>query len=220
MRFRIIQQQLKVLIAALLFAITGQTICQQQMDSLYILDAVIISSDSLLPIKNSHTVSKYTKWGAISNNEGRFKLYVTGKDSLLVTSIGFAPKIVITSNDMFALDSIYEIRLEKDTISINEVIIRGYYDYATMKQMVVEMKPIDLSQFFPDWEGTELLYMEPQTLSFKGPIQALYDVFNHSARLQRKLIKNRQDYNQIMIQMGRYQDTIPAIPEHMQVLPH
>ncbi len=201
-----------------MLSLSGNTMSQNSIDSLYVLDAVVLSSDSLLPVVNSHIVSKYTRWGAITNQEGRFKLYVTGKDSLLVTSIGFAPKIVKTNPEMFSNDSIYEIHLEKDTISINEIVIRGYYDYATMKQIVVDMKTVDLSVFYPDWEGTELLYKEPQPMSFKGPIQALYDAFNHSARLQRKLIKNRLDYNRIMKQMGRYQDTIPAIPEHMQEL--
>ncbi len=82
------------------------------------------------------------------------------------------------------------------------------------------MQPIDLSQFYPDWENTELLYLQPRPMSFKGPVQALYDLLNRSARLQRKLIKNRKEYNEIMIQMGRYLDTIPAKPEHTQELPY
>lgn len=99
------------------------------------------------------------------------------------------------------------------------MVIRAYFDYKTMKQIVINMQPVDLSQFYPNWENTGLLYMEPRPMSFKGPIQALYDVLNRSARLQRKLIRNRKEYNQIMQQMGRYLDTIPAIPEHMQELP-
>jgi hypothetical protein len=116
-------------------------------------------------------------------------------------------------------DSIVQIQLPKDTLTINEVVIRAYWDYKTMKQIVINMQPIDLSQFYPDWDGTELLYLEPHPMSFNGPIQALYDAFNQSARLQRKLIRNRKEYNQVMNMMGRYLDTIPAKPEHMQELP-
>ena len=82
------------------------------------------------------------------------------------------------------------------------------------------MEPLSLEQFYPDWEGTELLYKQPTPMGFKGPVQALYDWLNRSARLQRKLIKNRKEYNKLMMQMGRTQDTIPAIPDYMRESPH
>ncbi len=189
---------------------------QQITDSLYVLDAVILTNDSLLPIENAHVISKFNRWGTISNKQGRFKLYMKDSDSILITSIGFSPLILQIDTSILIKDSILRIQLPKDTITINEVVIRAYWDYTTMKQIVINMQPIDLSQFYPDWTGTELLYMEPHPMSFKGPIQALYDAFNHSAILQRRLIKNRKEYNQLMYQMGRYLDTIPAKPEHMQ----
>ncbi len=194
-------------------------IAQNETDSLQILDAIIITSDSLLPVHNAHVISKFNRWGTISNKEGRFKLYVRNNDSVLITSVGLSSLIIEMKPHHFMEDSIVVIKMPKDTLSINEVVIRAYWDYTTMKQIVVDMHPIDLSQFYPDWNGTGLLYKEPTPMSFKGPIQALYDVFNRSARLQRKLMQNRKDYNRNMNQMGRYGDTIPVMPEHMQVLP-
>jgi hypothetical protein len=193
---------------------------QREVNSFYVLDAVVLTSDSLLPVHNAHIISKFNRWGTISNKEGRFKLYVQKSDSVLITSIGFSPLIIQMDSSLFNSDSITTITLLKDTLMINEVIIRGYYDYATMKQIVVDMQPIDLTQFYPNWTGTELLYKDARPTSFKGPVQALYDAFNRSARLQRKLISNRKEYNKVMNQMGRYGDTIPATPEHMQQLPH
>jgi hypothetical protein len=193
---------------------------QREIDSLYILDAVILTSDSLLPVVNAHVISKFNRWGTISNKQGRFKLYVQDDDSVLITSIGFSPLILQMDAAILSSDNILEIKLPKDTITINEVIIRAYFDYPTMKQIVINMQPIDLSQFYPDWTNTGLLYLEPRPMSFKGPIQALYDVLNRSARLQRKLIRNRKEYNEMMRQMGRYLDTIPAKPEHMQESPN
>lgn len=196
------------------------TYSQQVKDSLYILDAVILTSDSLLPVENAHIISKFNRWGTISNKQGRFKLYVQNSDSILITSIGFSTMILQMDASKLSTDSIVKIQLPKDTLTINEVVIRAYWDYKTMKQIVINMQPIDLSQFYPDWEDTELLYLDPHPMSFKGPIQALYDAFNYSARLQRKLIKNRKEYNELMYMMGRQLDTIPAKPEHMQELPY
>jgi hypothetical protein len=218
---RYIKLSLGITFFIILFMIKSNDVRSQSTnDSIRVLDGVILTADSLLPIHNAHIISKFNKWGTISNQEGRFKLYVQNNDSILITSIGFRPIIVQMDNSFFVEDSVVPIYIPKDTISINEVVIRGYFDYATMKQIVIEMRPIDLTQFYPDWSGTELLYKSPQPMSFKGPIQALYDVFNNSARLQRKLIKNRREYNRVMTQMGRANDTIPATPEHMQELPY
>jgi len=210
------------LLILLTFSLYGinSTYSQQVVDSLHILDAVILTSDSLIPVENAHVISKFNRWGTISNKQGRFKLYVQNSDSVLITSIGFSPLILQIDSSILLKDEIVNILLQKDTLTINEVVIRAYWDYPTMKRIVINMQPIDLSQFYPNWEGTELLYMDPHPMSFKGPIQALYDAFNHSAILQRKLIKNRKEYNELMYQMGRYLDTIPAKPEHMQELPN
>ncbi len=206
-------------VTAIFVLSSNSLVAQSELDSLQILDAVILTSDSLLPVHNAHVISKFNRWGTITNKEGRFKIYVKDNDSVLITSIGLSSLIVEMKPHHFIEDSIVVFHMPKDTVSINEVVIRAYWDYTTMKQIVIDMHPIDLSQFYPDWNGTGLLYREPTPMSFKGPIQALYDVFNRSARLQRKLMQNRKDYNRNMNQMGRYGDTIPVMPEHRQGLP-
>ncbi len=193
---------------------------QKPEHDVVILDAVVVSRDSLIPIPNTHIISKYNRVGTICDDNGRFKMYVDPYDSLLITSVGFSPRILYITDSIRSMDSIVEIRLERDTVMINEVIIRAFFEYEVFKQMVINMEPIDLSQFYPDWEGTELLYQDMKPASFGGPIQALYNQFNHIARLQRKLVRNREQYNDLMHKMGRDSDTIPAIPEHMQELPH
>jgi len=185
-------------------------------DSLVIMNGTVLTSDSLLPVPNTHIISKFNRWGTISDDKGQFRMAVSLVDSVLFTSIGFKPKIIFINDSARKKLGHFQIFMEKDTVLINEVIIRAFYDYRTFKQMIVEMEPLSLDQFYPDWEGTELLYKQPVPTGFKGPVQALYDWLNRSARLQRKLIRNRKEYNKLMIQMGRPQDTIPAIPEYMQ----
>jgi len=193
---------------------------QANKKNLCSLDAVLLTSDSLLPVFDAHIISKRMLWGNISNKNGRFKMLVDSHDTLMITSIGFASKIFFVTDSVCSTPSPDTILMEKDTILINEVIIHAYWDYETFKQMIVEMPSMDISQFYPDMTKDPLMYQQPGPYTIGGPIQALYNVFNRSARLQRKLIRNRREYNKIMIQMGRPQDTIPAIPEHMRVMPH
>ena len=205
----------------LVLLIPGMLKAQKVNDSLLIMNGVVLTRDSLLPVPNTHIISKFNRWGTISNNEGRFRLEVSPYDSVLFTTIGLKPVIVYVNDSVQKELDHFRVLMATDTVMINEIIIRAFYDYRTFKQMIVEMKPLDLDQFYPDWEGTELLYKQPTPSGLPlHPIQALYNWLNKSARLQRKLVKNRKEYNKLMIQMGRPQDTIPAIPEYMQGSQH
>ncbi len=208
---------LVVLFSTLSYQLSAQNI---DKDSLFVLDARLVTSDSLLPVPEAHIISKRKLWGNISNDDGRFMMYVDPHDTLMISSIGFATKLFIITDSVRNMETPVPITLEKDTVLINEVIIRAFWDYEVFKQMIIDMPPMNLDQFYPDMDENPLMYYNP-TVAFAvvHPIQALYDMFNRSARLQRKLIKNRREYNKIMIQMGRPQDTIPAIPEHMRATP-
>ncbi len=208
------------LIILVLSSATSSLSAQQANNNLCTLNAVLLTSDSLLPVYDAHIISKRMLWGNISNKDGRFKMLVDSHDTLMITSIGFGSKIFFVTDSICNGVSPDTILMDKDTILINEVIIHAYWDYETFKQMIVEMPSMDISQFYPDMTKDPLMYQQPGPYTIGGPIQALYNVFNRSARLQRKLIRNRREYNKIMIQMGRPQDTIPAIPEHMRVMPH
>ncbi len=188
---------------------------QQLPDSITVFTGKIVTADSLKPVEDAHIISKFNHWGTISNEEGKFKMYVSHNDSLLITSVGYRPVIMQIQDSLINEDHPYPILMYTDTVNINEVIIRAFWDYQTFKLIVSEMEPVSLDQFYPNYEGTGLLYKEVHPASFKGPVQALYDVLNKDARLQRKLVRIRKEYNELMIQMGRPEDTIPPRPEHM-----
>ena len=190
---------------------------QENEHLLFDLTGKVVSSDSLEPIPNVHLISKFNKWGTISNEQGFFRMLVSRNDSLLISSIGYSSRIIHLNDSILKLPQPILFTLARDTVLIHEVVIHGFWDYRTFKQMIINMKPMDLKQFYPDMDADPLLYRNPPTaLVVKGPIQALYDIFNKNARLQRKLVRNRKEYNQLMINLGREKDTIPAIPEHMR----
>lgn len=189
---------------------------QDLLNNLVVFEGQILTNDSLLPVPNAHIISKFNSWGTISNKAGKFVMYVSPYDSVLFTSIGFAPQIIHINDSVLTKIRDYNVIMVKDTFEINEVVIQAYWDYETFKYLVTTMEPLDLDSFYPEWTGTGLLYRNAEPAPIGGPIQALYNVFNRNARLQRKLVKNRKNYNQIMMMMGRPQDTIPATPEHMQ----
>jgi len=192
---------------------------QEFSDSLFLLQGKILTSDSLLPIENAHIISKFNQWGTISDEKGEFAMLVDKNDSLLITSIGFGSVILFLNDSIQASRPPYQIYMAKDTIMMNEFIVHAFWDYTTFKQMIINMKPIDFDFSRLDFEENLMLALPPGQVGI-SPVQAIYNRFNKDERLKRQLLKNRKKYNQLMIDMGRPQDTIPAKPEHMQGSQH
>lgn len=204
----------------LFIAVSSKHVQAQEItDELFLLQGRILSSDSLLPIENAHIISKFNQWGTISDDKGDFAMLVNKSDSILITSIGFSPLILFLNDSVRTTRPPFPIYMSKDTILMNEFIIHAFWDYTTFKQMIIDMKPIDFDFSRVDFEENLMLSLPPGGTGL-SPIQALYNRFSKDERLRRHLLKNRKKYNQLMIDMGRPQDTIPAIPEHMQESQH
>jgi hypothetical protein len=208
-----------LIVCVIFYVAEMQLKAQSTNPDLIILEGRVVSADSLVPLANTHIISKFNRWGTISNEDGNFKMYVSKYDSVLFSSIGFSPQILYVNDSVIKHSGEgFRVYMNMDTVLINEVVIRGFFDYETFKQIIISMEPLNLDQFYPDWEGTELLYKQPTPEGFKGPVQLLYDMLNRDVRLQRQLIRNRENYNELLRKLNRDSDTIPAIPEHMREL--
>ncbi|MDD3638114.1 MAG: carboxypeptidase-like regulatory domain-containing protein [Bacteroidales bacterium] len=203
----------KVLIFALfVLAFVTKGTAQQSM----IVRGKVLSADSLKPVSNVHIISKLARRGTITDKYGEFAFRGYGEDTLLLTSVGFSRKIVGTHDSLINQPGGLYILLERDTVQMQEVVVRAFYDWPTFKYLFVHMEPVkafEIEDFTAELESS-LVGVKPAPLTIKGPIQALYDLFNHMARLQRRLERNRKAYNEQLIREGRIQDTIPEIPEH------
>jgi iron complex outermembrane receptor protein len=178
----------------------------------------VVSSDSLLPLQHVHVISKMARTGTITDTEGRFVIRTYNNDTMMFSSVGFRYLILPFDERKLDTEGLFRVRMAKDTVKMEEVVVRAYYDWETFKYLFVNMKtikPVELERLREEL-GTSLLYVRPAPLTIKGPIQALYDLFNDMARLQRRLERNRKWYNEQMIREGRAQDTIPMKPDHVR----
>jgi len=208
-----------ILLVTIFMLKNEQAAAQRLPDSVAVFTGEILTADSLKPIVNTHIISKFNHWGTISNEKGLFKMYVSHNDSLLITSVGYRPIILHISDSMLNREQPFPVLMQVDTIRINEVIIRAFWDYETFKLIISKMEPLDFDYDRINFKENLMLSSPPSGTGLH-PIQALYNRFNKDARLERKLIKIREQYNELMIQMGRPEDTIPPMPEYLQESPH
>lgn len=174
----------------------------------------VVAGDSLLPVRNTHVISKMAHCGTITNRQGEF--IISGKtiDTLWVSCLGYARQLIPIDSTM-ANDTLF-VRLESDTITLREVTILPFNDYETFKEMFIAMPSIETPRELQRLEeDLDALWLS-RTPAGNGmvtvtanPIQFLYDKYNKSARRQARLLYNRRMYNQVLREQGRTDELLP-----------
>lgn len=177
----------------------------------------IVTSDSLLPVRNTHVISKMGHCGTISNRDGVFFIPARKVDTLWVSCLGYTRRLIPIDSTL-SVDTM-QIVLERDTITLKEVTVFPFYDYNTFKQTIINMpsKPVprEIQRLNEELAGMRTgrkrdpyFNIENQGISV-SPIQYLYDHFNASARRQNKLLRNRRMFNEILREQGRLDELLP-----------
>jgi hypothetical protein len=178
----------------------------------------IVTADSLFPIRNTHVISKMAHCGTISNRDGIFLIPTKEIDTLWVSCIGYAREQIPIDNSIKVPDTLL-IMLTPDTITIREVVIKPFYDYAAFKEMVINMPTMqtpheikllnDELQEMRSGKKTDPYFNVSNGGISVSPIQYFYDNFKKSARVKKKLILNRRLYNDVLREQGRLDELLP-----------
>ena len=177
----------------------------------------IVTSDSLLPVRNTHVISKMGHCGTISNRDGVFYIPAKTVDTLWVSCLGFSRKLIPVDSTL-SIDTM-QIVLERDTITLKEVTVFPFYDYNTFKQTIINMPSIpvpreiqrlneELASMRTGKKRDPYFNIENMGITL-SPLQYLYDHYNSSARRQNKLLRNRRMFNEILREQGRLDELLP-----------
>lgn len=178
---------------------------------------IVISAANREPIRNTHVISKMAHCGTITNMEGRFVIPAKGIDTLWISCLGYSRRLIAIDSTMAADRDTLLIALRSDTITLREVVIMPFYDYATFKQMLITMPTIEtpreiqrLNDELDDyWVRHPYLPGNGMVTVTANPIQFLYDKYNKSARRQAQLLRNRRMYNEVLREQGRTDELLP-----------
>ncbi len=174
----------------------------------------VVAGDSLMPVRNSHVISKMGHCGTITNRQGEFVISAKTVDTLWVSCLGFSRQLVPIDSTM--VNDTLLVVLHVDTITLREVTILPFNDYETFKEMFISMPsietPRELQMLEKDLDNLWLSRAPAGngmlTVS-ASPIQFLYDKYNKSARRQARLLYNRRMYNEVLREQGRTDELLP-----------
>ncbi len=207
-----------VILLFLMFFIRSSLYAQTENDSIVGIHGILMSSDTAEVIADAQIFSRNNYLGSFSDTSGRFFITVARNDSIMFASLGYITKIIPVTDSLLSLPQPITFYMDLDTILIHEIIIHGFPDYRTFKEMLIMMKPAKSSyDITDDLKRRPLLYKQRQgSIILFSPIQTLYNLLNQRAVIQRRLIHNRKAYNRRMIKLGRPQDTIPVTLDYIK----
>ncbi len=141
----------------------------------------VMSLTTLLPLENASIYVQNTTIGTISNADGKFVLQVPKKfenDTLIVSSIGF--KSFKTTVNEF--DSSFEIYLEEDIASLDEIVLVAEPRPTTGNEIVlkaIEKLPNNLPEA-PYLQKGFLRHKERNKVQFKWLIESAITLYDSS----------------------------------------
>ena len=188
---------------------------------------IVVATDSLRPIRNTHVISKMAHCGTVTNLDGRFVIPAKSIDTLWVSCLGYSRRLIPIDSTMAADHDTLFIKLRSDTITLREVTVFPFYNYETFKELLVTMPSIEMPrEIQKTYEDLDNLWLS-RKLAGNGmititasPIQYLYDKYNKSARRQSMLLRNRRIYNEVLREQGRTDELLPDTtgnPMHFRV---
>lgn len=180
-----------VIVTLSLVSLSGMA--QNQSDSLFYFRGKIYDAEDMKSLSNVHVINERLGAGAVSSLDGSFRIASRIGDSLTFSLIGYGKVSVIVSSETgMRFKNIITMRF--DPIGLATVTIYGK-TFAQFREdfRLLKITPLLMHEGVLQsiQEGTELL--GNATGSFGGPIQLLYDRFNKTEVLRRKLENNRKD---------------------------
>ena len=177
---------------------------------------IVVTADSLKPIRNTHVISKMAHCGTITNMQGKFVIPARSIDTLWVSCIGYSRRLIAIDSTLAEGRDTLFIRLRSDTVTLREVTVLPFYNYETFKEMLITMPSIGMPREIQKLEeDLDDLWLS-RTPTGNGmvtvtanPIQFLYDKYNKSARRQATLLRNRRMYNDVLREQGRTDELLP-----------
>lgn len=101
---------------------------------------IVLDADSLHAMSNVHIIS-HKKKGAITDAFGQFSFKINKRDTLTFSYMGFKDFIFVVPDTLKIHNYIAGIILNKDTVSLSEVIILPWMNKKQFKQQFIKNEP-------------------------------------------------------------------------------
>lgn len=166
------------------------TVMAQQVDKVEIA-GVVVDADSSQVLPNVHLRVPGTGLGGVTESNGRFRFRVSPTDTIIFSSVGYAPYYLLPSDSSEASLQKLVIRLQPQVTMLEGVEVKDYIDVSRYLQpkidSTVDMRRSRGTPLFEDKaveEGSAVTFSGGQ---LTGALTAFANLFNDDFQQQKKL---------------------------------
>ena len=180
--------------AVLLITLHPLTIFGQDEEKV-VIEGIVVDADSLQALPLVHLRIRNTNLGGVTGEDGRFKTRISPQDTLVFSSVGYQPYILVPADSTAQSLSSLVIRMKPQITVLEEVKIKEYVDITRYIRRdydsTVDMRRPKGTPLFekstPQERKAVSLGASPNGATLEGAVTAFANLFNDEFQQKKKL---------------------------------
>ena len=179
----------------LLLMILGPTWLFGQEETRVVIQGIVVDADSAQVLPSVHLRVRHTSLGGVTGEDGRFKTRVQPTDTLVFTSVGYQPRVLVPADSASERLTRLVIRMQPQITMLEEVKIKEYIDITKYIRRdydtTVNMRRTQGTPLFEKPEPTEQravrLGSGTNGASLEGAVTAFANLFSSEFQQKKKV---------------------------------
>jgi hypothetical protein len=158
-----------------------------------------------------HIINLSRNRAALSDRKGQFSLQVKAGDTIYFSHVGYKKRLVTVPDALHDTGFVFRVSMVQDTVILKQFRVLAASRQVQFKHDFItrQVIPDTLNPAFEAFVQENHFHAPTGSIVLPGPFTLIYENFNKSARLQRRIERNRT----------RYYDNLPE-EEKRKVLFH
>ncbi len=175
-------------ILLILFACLSLGLYSQVTEDHKVYISGVIKDSTMNPVSYAHILTMSGKSGWVSDYYGTFRAVAEPGDTLVISAVPFHRAFLVIPHLENGNQYIAEIILQKQTVDLDEIVIRPFpATYEELKQEFMEIEiddpvAINIQPYLPTPEELRNLAYPQGGITMKGPVSTIYDQFSREAK--------------------------------------
>lgn len=183
-----------IILFILLLASTLLAAQDRSTDSLFYFKGKVVDAEDMSGLYNAHIINKTRQTGTVSALDGSFRVASRLGDTLSLSIIGYHKATIIIKEKHLNRETPVLIPMRFDLVDMEAVTIYGKtFEQFRQDFKTLRITPKTINAMTMRNLDEEMGVLGPSSATgLSGPIQFLYDKFNKTESLRRKLQNNRK----------------------------
>jgi len=184
----------------LIFTVSGSVFGQDTLpvtpETIFMMNGKVVEQHSGNGLFHVHIINLSLNRATLSDRFGYFNIEAKLDDTVYFSHVGFKKRLVKITETETDSGAIFTVRMVQDTVMLRKFVLLSATREVQFKHDFITRKvvPDTLNPAFEAFMKENYFSAPSGGIVLPGPFTLIYDNFNRSARLQRRIERNRALY--------------------------